>query len=114
MKLVLPIEGRAATMTRSEGCRPDIIVEVREACRHAGDQLLAGVQLLDRIEAALGEVAQRDEPVPHLVVGDGKNGVLGLVEDDVGVLLAFVGRRQDLVRREDQVREGRLSLMMRA
>jgi hypothetical protein len=31
---------------------------------------------------------QRHEAVAHLVVGDGEDRVLGLIEDDVGFLLA--------------------------
>ena len=86
------------------------LVEIGEAGGDAGDQLLARVQLLDRVEAGLREVAQRDEAVADLVVGDGEDRVLGLVEDDVGVLLRLVGRREDLVGREDQVPEGGLLL----
>ena len=86
------------------------LVEIGEPGRDAGDQLLARVQLLDRVEAGLREVAQRDEAVADLVVGDGEDRVLGLVEDDVGVFLRLVGRREDLVGREDQVPESRLLL----
>ena len=82
------------------------LVEIGEAGRHAGDQLLARVQLLDRVEAALRQVAQRHEAVAHLVVGDREDRVLGLVEDDVGFVLAVVGGRQNLVGREDQVAGG--------
>ena len=98
-------------ITRSDGCRPGRhLVEIGEAGRHAGDQLLARVQLLDRVEAALREVAQRDEAVAHLVVGDREDRVLGLIEDEVGLVLAVVGGREDLVGREDQVPERRLLL----
>ena len=64
------------------------LVEIREARGHAGDELLPRVQLLDGVEARLGQLAQRHEPVAHVVVGDGENRVLGLVEDDVGIVLA--------------------------
>ena len=82
------------------------LVEIGEAGRHAGDQLLARVQLLDGVEARLRQVAQRDEAVAHLVVGDREDGVLGLIEDDVGFLFALVGGREDLVGREDQAAGG--------
>ena len=59
---------------------------------------------------ALRQVAQRDEAVAHLVVGDREDRVLGLVEDEVGFFLAVVGGREDLVGREDQVPERRLLL----
>ena len=58
----------------------------------------------------LRQVAQRDEAVADLVVGDREDGVLGLIEDDVGLLLGLVGGRQNLVGREDQVPERRLLL----
>ena len=86
------------------------LVEIGEAGRHAGDQLLARVQLLDRLEARLRQIAQRHEAVADLVVGDREDRVLGLIEDDVGVLLGLVGRRENLVRREDQAAERRLLL----
>ncbi len=86
------------------------LVEIGEAGRHARDQLLARVQLFDGVETRLREVAQRDEAVADLVVGDREDCVLRFVEDDVGVLLGLVRVGQDLVRREDQVPEGRLLL----
>ena len=58
----------------------------------------------------LRQVAQRDEAVADLVVGDREDGVLGLVEDDVGLLLGLVGGRENLVGREDQAAERRLLL----
>jgi len=61
-------------------------------------------------QETLSEIAQRDEAVAHFVVGDGEDGVLGLIEDDVRFLFGLVGGGQDLVRREDQVPEGRLLL----
>ncbi len=54
------------------------------------------------------ELAQRHEAVADLVVGDREDRVLGLIEDDVGFFRAFVRGRENLVRREDQVAEGRL------
>ena len=86
------------------------LVEVGEARGDAGDQLLPRVELLDGLEAALGQVAQRDKPITHLVVGDGEDRVLGLVEDDVRVFLGLVRRGQNLVGGEDQAPEGGLLL----
>ena len=86
------------------------LVEVGEAGRHAGDELLVRVQLLDRLEARLREVAQRDEAVANLVVRDREDRMLGLVEDEVRVLRALVGRRDDLVRGGDQAPQRRLLL----
>ena len=51
-RLVLPIEGRAATMTRSPGCRPRVFRSMSvEPGRHAGDVALVLEQLLDLREA---------------------------------------------------------------
>src|SRR5258706_8938266 len=66
------------------------------------------MQLLDRVETVLRQVAQREESIADLVVGDREDRVLGLIEDDVGVLFPVVRGREDLVRREDQVAERRL------
>ena len=61
-KLVLPIDGRAATITRSDFWKPGRhLVEIDEAARHAGDEPLVLLQLLDRREAALHELAERHE-----------------------------------------------------
>ena len=98
-------------MTRSDGCRPEVISS--RSVKPVGTpvtSLLAGVQLLDGIEAALREVAERRETVAHLAVGDRENRVLGLIEDDVGVFLGLIRVRQDFVGREDQTAERRLFL----
>jgi len=52
--------------------------------------------------------AQRDEAVADLVVGDREDRVLGLIEDQIGLVLAGVGGREDLVGRKNQVPERRL------
>ena len=84
------------------------LVEIDETGRHAGDQALVLLQLLDRREAALHEIAQRDEAGADAIFGDGKDRALGLVEQQVRLLLGFVGLGEDLVGRVDQVAERRL------
>ena len=78
-------------------------------------ELLARVQLLDRVEARLRQIAQRDEAVADLVVGDREDRVLGLVEDDVGVFLA-PRRRSARILFAEKIRFRRVafSLMIRA
>ena len=71
------------------------LVEIGEAGRHPGDELLAGVELLDRIEARLRELAQRNEAVAHLLVRDGEDGVLGLVEQIRRVGACVEGRAHE-------------------
>ena len=84
------------------------LVEVGEARRHAGNQLLARVQLLDGVEARLREIAHRDEAVADVVVGDREDRVLGLIEDDVGLVLGRVGGGQNPVGGKDQAPQRRL------
>ena len=86
------------------------LVQVDEAGRYSGDELLVRVQFLDRVEASLREIAQRYEPVADLVVGDCEDRVLGLIENRVGFLFCVVGRGEDLVGRKDQVSERGLFL----
>ena len=110
-RLVFPIDGRAATMIRSDGCRPDVISS--RSVKPVGTPVISSLRacsfsIVSRLR--LRQVAQRDEAVAHLVVGDREDRVLGLVEDDVGLLFGLVGGREDLVGREDQVPERRLLL----
>ena len=72
------------------------LVEVDEAGRHAGDQPLVLLQLLDGREAALHEVAQRHEPGADPIFGDREDRPLGLVEEQIRLLLGLVGLGQDL------------------
>ena len=90
-RLVFPIDGRAATMTRSAGCSPDVISS--RSVKPVGTPVISSLRacsfsIVSRL--ALRQVAQRDEAVAHLVVGDREDRVLGLVEDDVGFLLGLV------------------------
>ena len=86
------------------------LVEIDEAGRHAGDQPLVLLQLLDRREAALHEIAQRHEPGADAILGDREDRALGLVEQQVRLLLGLVGLGQDLVGRVNQAAERRLLL----
>ena len=86
------------------------LVEIGEPRRHARDQPLVLLELLDRGEAALHEVAQRHEPLADPVLRDLEDGFLRLVQDQVRVLLRLVRRRQDLVGGVNQVPEGGLLL----
>ena len=106
---VLPTDGRAAMMTRSPGLEARRhLVEIGEPRRHAGDELLALVRALDRREARVRQLAHRREPGPHAIFGNRENRLLGLVEDEVGLLLGLVGGRKDLVGGEDQIAKRRL------
>ena len=84
------------------------LVEIGESRRHAGDELLALVRALDRGEARVRQLAHRREPGAHAIFGDRENRLLGLVENEIGLLLRLVGGRKNLVGREDQIPERRL------
>ena len=102
-KLVFPIDGRAATMTRSDFWKPDVISS--RSTKPLGTPVtrpLCCLELLDQLVAGVDELAQLDEAGPHPVLGDLEDRPLGLVEQVVGVLLGVVGARQHLVRRLDQ------------
>ena len=86
------------------------LVEIDEPGRHAGDQPLVLLQLLDRREAALDQVAQRDEPFADPVLGDLEDRLLRPVQDHVGVLLGAVGLGEDPVGGVNQVPQRRLFL----
>ena len=110
-KLVLPIDGRAATITRSPGLQPGgHLVQFREARGHAGDQALVLLQLLDRLEAVAHEVGHRDEARPERGVGDLEDLPLRAVQQQLGILLAAVRVAEDAVRDEDQPPPRRLLL----
>ena len=83
------------------------LVEIGEPGRHAGDELLALVRALDRREARVRQLAHRHEPGAHAIFGDREDRLLGLVENQVRLLLRLVGRGQNLVGREDQIAKRR-------
>ena len=115
-RLVFPIDGRAAMMTRSDGWRPDVISS--RSVKPVGTPVTSSLRacsfsIVSRL--ALRQVAQRHEAVADLVVGDREDRVLGLVEDEVGVVL---GRRTRVARillaEKIRFRRVAFSLMIRA
>ncbi len=86
------------------------LVDFVEAGRDAGDEALVLEQPLDLRKALLDQIAHRHEAGLDPIVGDREDRALGLVEDQVGVLVGLVGVRQDLVRREDQAAQRELLL----
>ena len=80
-KLVFPIDGPRGDqdqVRRLQARRH--LVEIDEAGRHAGDEALVLLQLLDRREAALDQIAQRHEAGADPILGDREDRALGLVE----------------------------------
>ena len=73
-------------------------------------KLLCSKELLDLGEAVLDQIAHRDEAGLDAIVGDREDRALGFVENQVGVLVGFVGVGENLVRREDQRPQRRLLL----
>ena len=103
-KLVFPIDGRAATSTEIRGLQAGgNRVEVDEPGRHAGDQPLVLLQLLDGAEAALHQVAERDEAGANPVLGDGKDRALRFVEQEVRLQFGLVRLDEYLVGRVYEV-----------
>ena len=78
------------------------LVEIDEAARHAGDQPLVLLELLDHRVAGIDELAELDEAGAQPVLGDLEDRPLGFVEQGVGVLLGLVRTRQDVGGRLDQ------------
>ena len=76
------------------------LVEIGEPRRHAGDELLALVRALDRGEARVRQLPHRRESGAHAIFGNREDRLLGLVENQVRLLLRLVGGREDLVRRQ--------------
>ena len=59
-RLVLPIDGRAATMIRSPRWKPRVILSISvKPVRDAGDEALVLEELLDLGEALLDQIAHR-------------------------------------------------------
>ena len=108
-RLVLPIDGRAATMIRSPRWNPRVILSISvKPVAMPVMKLLVLKELLDLREAVLDQVAHGDKAGLDAVVGDREDRAFRLVENEVGFLIGLVGVRQNLVRREDQVAQRRL------
>ena len=63
-KLVLPIDGRAATITRSDLKARRHLVEVDEAARRTGDEPTMLLELLDQLVAGVDQLRDGDEARP--------------------------------------------------
>jgi hypothetical protein len=110
-KLVLPIDGRAATMMRSDGWRPDVISS--RSMKPVGTPVTSPLCCCSfSIVVKLSCTRSRSgtNPARMRALGDREDRALGLVEQDVGLLIGLVGVGQDLVRRVDQAAQRRLLL----
>ena len=110
-RLVLPIDGRAATMTRSPGCRPRVLRSM--SSKPVGTPVMK--VLCSNSFSIFGKLSRtscdhRDEAGLDAILGDREDRALRFVENQVGFLVRFVGAAENLVRREDQVAERRLLL----
>ena len=77
-------------------------VQIHEAGRHAGDELLLLEQLLDLRQALFDDLPHRDEALLGAVLRDREDRLLGFVEDRVGVVLGVPGPRRDGLARVNQ------------
>ena len=97
---------RASAGLQARGHR----VEAFEAGWHAGDELAPLVQLLELVHGLAGEILDRQEAALDLVLSDLEDTPLGLVDDVVGILFARDRRRNNGIRRRDEVPQRRLVL----
>ncbi len=86
------------------------LVEIGQVAADAGDVGLVLEQLLDLREALLHELPHRHEAGLHAVFGHREDGALGVVEDEIGVLVGLVGVGDDLVGRVDETAQRGLFL----
>ena len=110
-RLVFPIDGRAATMIRSPRWKPRVILSI--SVKPVATPVMK--LLCSKSCSIFGKLSLTRSRIAHeagldAVVGDREDRALGLVENEVGILIGFVGVRQNLVRREDQVAKRRLLL----
>ncbi len=110
-RLVLPIDGRAAMITRSPACSPEVISS--RSVKPVGTPVTSS-----RRECSFSMVSRlpwarsRSETKPSRTLSSAiaKIALLGLIEDQIGLVLARVRGRENLVGREDQVAKGGLLL----
>ena len=74
---VLPIEGRAAMITRSDFCKPaGHFVEIVVVRRQSGDALPALQQRIHRSEGILDDLLHAHEAAPNALFGELEDGRL--------------------------------------
>jgi hypothetical protein len=103
-----PIEGRAATMTRSPFWKPAVMVQIGEPRRHAGDGGGVLREELDLLHRGPEQFLDPDESLPILRLGDLEDLLLRLVQDRLDLALLVEGRLDDPGRRLDEAPQDRL------
>ena len=79
---VFPIEGRAARMIRSEGCRPDVIrSRSRKPDGDSGDHLALVVQLLQQLRRRKLEFTDGYEAALHSLFRKAEQRLLRAIEN---------------------------------
>ena len=82
---VFPIDGRAATMTRSDGLEAGRqLVEIGEAARDAGDRLAAALQRLDALHRRPHQLLHAREALQPALLAHLEDLLLGVVEQLFG------------------------------
>jgi hypothetical protein len=100
---VLPIEGRAAMMMRSDGCKSaGQLVEQRVVGRQPGNLLAARVEFLQRAERSSDDGRDIHESLLHAVFGELEDGLLGAAQDLFGFLGVLDGFGDGVLRDVDQ------------
>ena len=105
---VFPCEGRAARMSSSEGCRPEVqLIQLDVAGGNAGDAFAFFEDFFEALEIVADDVLDGDEAGFDAVFGELEDGRFGVVEDHVGAVFAFEGALLDVVRGVDEIAQHR-------
>src|ERR1035437_8462345 len=103
-KLVLPMPGRAATIVRSPGvqARGEAVVAL-EARRDARDAVAALHGVGERLEGLLHHVEQALDAARLRRAGDLVDGLLGVVDERLGLAVVQIPLRRDALTRRDEL-----------
>jgi hypothetical protein len=89
-----------------------LLVDVLEARRHAGQEhaltAIARLEILDVLDRRDHQLLDRDEALPHAIVADLEDALLGAVENAARLVLRREALLLDLARRADQRAQQRL------
>ncbi len=105
----MPIDGRAATITRSPGWKPRVILSRSGRCVPTPvmyDWCSNSFSIFGKLSCTSWRIGTKPGFDP--ILRHGEDGAFGVVEDEVGVLVGLVGVGDDLGGGVDQAAQGRL------
>ena len=110
-RLVLPMDGRAATRTRSDFWRPVVIVSrSAKPGADAADLTLVLVQVVEPVVGVVEQRLERREAGLHALLADREELRLGPVDDLADVAVLLVAEPGDPTGRADEVPQDALAL----